>query len=75
MGFWDIAKKVGKVAGAAANEFNDRFTTALEKASSCSDEELFSTIRRGGSFERAASLQELKNRGYDEDEIKERYRG
>jgi hypothetical protein len=67
MGFWDIAKATGNVALKVGKATVDHLQKEQAKMQSKSDDELFNT-------KTPFSLKELKNRGYDKEDIKERWR-
>lgn len=73
MGFWDV---VGKVAGAAMNEVKEagqRSQAYKAEMAGKSVDELVYIIKREGSsspMKSGAAIQELKSRGYDQEEIK-----
>lgn len=73
MGFWDA---VGKIAGAAMNEVKEagqRSQVYKAEMADKSVDELVRIIKREGSsspLKSGAAIQELKSRGYDQDDIK-----
>lgn len=77
MGFWDtLGKAIGIVAGAAADQIKQSVERnqvyQLEMADK-SDDELICIIKKEGSsspMKSGAALKELRNRGYDQEEIK-----
>lgn len=66
MGFWDIAKATGSFALKAAKATVDHIQKEQAKMQSKSDDELLNT-------KSVFAFKELKNRGYDKEEIKEKW--